>query len=132
MGGGLKLLLDTHALLWALGEPDRLSSPARAAIENPANVRLVSAATAWEIATKLRLGRLPNARVVIDGYQRHLELLRAEELAISTSHALLAGRLESPHRDPFDRMLAAQSLVEGARLVTGDPVLRDLGAAVLW
>jgi len=132
MGAGLKLLLDTHALLWALGEPDRLSARARAAIENSANVRLVSAVTAWEIATKFRLGRLPNARVVIDGYQGHLELLRAEELAISTSHALLAGRLESPHRDPFDRMLAAQSLVEGARLVTGDPVLRDLGAAVLW
>ena len=117
----MRLLLDTHALLWALLEPRRLSAAASALIRDPANVVLVSAATAWEIATKLRLGRLPHAGAVVAAYDAHLARLRADELPVRSQHALLAGRFPVAHRDPFDRMLAAQAIVEGARLVTVDP-----------
>jgi PIN domain nuclease of toxin-antitoxin system len=118
----VRLLLDTHALLWALLEPPRLSAAAAALIRDPANEVLVSAATAWEIATKIRLGRLPHAGAVVAAYAAHLARLRADELPVRAHHALLAGRLLVAHRDPFDRMLAAQATLEGALLVTIDPV----------
>jgi PIN domain nuclease of toxin-antitoxin system len=128
----VKLLLDTHVLLWALGEPERLSRLARLAIEDPANLRLVSSASAWEIAIKHRLGRLPGAQVVLEGYDRHLKRLRATELPIASHHAILAGGLPHPHRDPFDRMLAAQAMLEGAIVVSNDRALEVLGARRIW
>lgn len=90
-GSGLKLLLDTHTLLWAIGDPDRLGQRARLAIADPTNVRLVSSATAWEIAIKHRLGRLPEAEVILSAFGRHLRTLRATELPITCEHAILAG-----------------------------------------
>jgi PIN domain nuclease of toxin-antitoxin system len=117
----VRLLLDTHALLWALLEPARLSADASALIRHPANDVLVSAATAWELATKRRLGRLPQAGAVVAAYDAHLTRLRADELPVRSQHALLAGRLPVAHRDPFDRMLAAQAIFEGVVLVTLDP-----------
>jgi PIN domain nuclease of toxin-antitoxin system len=116
----MRVLLDTHALLWALAEPWRLSARAVAVIRDPANTVLASAASAWEIATKLRLGRLPGAGPIVAGYAAHLAILRAEELPISSVHALRAGGFLVEHRDPFDRMLAAQALVEGVLLLTDD------------
>lgn len=116
----MRVLLDTHALLWALAEPGRLSARAATVIRDPANTVLVSAASAWEIATKLRLGRLPGAGSIVAGYAAHLAILRAEELPISSVHALRAGGFLVEHRDPFDRMLAAQALVEGVLLLTDD------------
>lgn len=130
--GPLRLLLDTHAFLWALGEPDKLSPRARAAIEDPRNLRLVSSVSVWEIAIKHRLGRLPGAEVVLGTFARHLRTLRAEELPLSAEHAVCAGSLPHPHRDPFDRALAAQARIEGALLVSGDRALDSLGCARLW
>jgi PIN domain nuclease of toxin-antitoxin system len=114
------LLLDTHALLWALAEPARLSPRAKDLIRAPANDIFVSAVSAWEVATKQRLGKLPHAGPIIAAYAAHLATLRARELPIFSTHALLAGGLAVPYRDPFDRMLAAQSLVEGLALLTND------------
>jgi PIN domain nuclease of toxin-antitoxin system len=128
----LRLLLDTHTLLWALGEPDKLSEVARRAVEDPANARLVSSVSAWEIAIKHRLGRLPGADTILSAFARHLRTLRATELPITCEHAILAGRLPHPHRDPFDRMLAAQAMLEGAVVLSNDHAFDGLGAARLW
>jgi PIN domain nuclease of toxin-antitoxin system len=129
---GVKVLLDTHVLLWALMEPRQLSRRARTTIEDPDNVVLVSSASAWEIAIKYRLGRLPEAEPVVRAYTKHLDTLRATELAINSEHALLAGSLRVPHRDPFDRMLAAQAVIEGVPLMTNDAAFRAVRVARLW
>ncbi len=129
----MEYLLDTHALLWALTDPDRLGAESRAVLEEPASVIVVSAASAWELATKNRLGRLPQADVVLAGYSRHAQRLGARELDITSAHALLAGSLDWEHRDPFDRMLAAQCMVESLTLITRDRAFAELaGVATLW
>lgn len=129
----MKLLLDTHALLWWWLDDPQLSAKARGAIHQVENDVWVSAASAWEVATKLRLAKLP-------GWPANLcanwsELLRADgfqSLAITTAHALAAGQLTDPHRDPFDRMLAAQARMEEATLVTRDPAFASMGCHLLW
>jgi PIN domain nuclease of toxin-antitoxin system len=129
----VRLLLDTHALLWALAEPHRLSAQVASLIRSPSIAVLVSAVSAWEIATKQRLGRLPGAEPIVAAYAAHLATLRVEELPIRSDHALLAGRLRLEHRDPFDRMLAAQALIEGLTLVTSDPVFSAIAdLQTLW
>lgn len=129
----MRLLLDTHAVLWALTDPRRLGATARQAIENRANALTVSAATAWELATKHRLGRLPAARPLLDAYPQHLARLGAERLPVEDHHALLAGQLEWEHRDPFDRMLGAQAISESMALVTADAAFSELrGIRTLW
>lgn len=129
---GVRALLDTHVLLWALMEPAKLSPRAREILKDAANTVLVSPASAWEIATKHRLGRLPEAESVVRGYRRHLATLMATEVPITSEHALLAGSLGAEHRDPFDRMLAAQALVEGVSLVTADPAFSALRVETVW
>ncbi len=129
----MRLLLDTHVLLWALAEPGRLSDAARSAIADRRNDIWVSAASTWELATKYRLGKFPAAQVLVLGYVEHLARLDAHELAVSSRHALDAGLLNWEHRDPFDRMLAAQAMVESASLVTADKVFAEVaGVRVLW
>ena len=126
-------LLDTHVMLWALSEPTRLGRKARKIIENPASRLVVSAASAWEISTKHRLGKLPEADALLGAYSKHLDRLEANRLPVSEEHALLAGRLEWNHRDPFDRMLAAQAMVESLIIITGDPTFGDCrGVLTLW
>ena len=126
-------LLDTHVMLWALTEPTRLGHRAREVIESPASRLVVSAASAWEIATKHRLGRLPQADALLGAYSKHLDRLGANRLPVAEDHALLAGRLEWNHRDPFDRMLAAQAMIESLVLVTGDPTFSGCrGVPTLW
>lgn len=127
-----RFLLDTHVLLWSLYEPARLSDAARAAIENIKNVRLISAVTAWEISTKIRLGKLEVARSLFDSYQDHLVTFQATELPISSRHSLLAGSFDQSHRDPFDRLLAAQALLEGVPLITADAALTHFPISILW
>ena len=83
----------------------------------------VSAASAWEIATKHRLGDLPGAEPIVAGYAAHLTTLRAREMPVMSRHALAAGLFAIPHRDPFDRILAAQAIAEGVPLLTADPAL---------
>ncbi len=128
----MRLLLDTHALVWAVGESPRLSRRAISAINNRRNYLFVSSATAWEVATKFRLGRLPEASLVVRGFESHLHELGAEELPVTVEHALLAGSLEGDHPDPFDRMLAAQAMIEGLQIVTNDPAFDELGAPTIW
>ncbi len=118
----MRLLLDTHILLWALIQPDRLSQVARAAIVDRDNSLHVSAASAWEIATKHRIGKLPEARAVVLGYADHLTRLGATSMPITDRLALDAGTFEWDHRDPFDRLLAVQAIHESATLVTVDTV----------
>jgi PIN domain nuclease of toxin-antitoxin system len=123
----VRLLLDTHVLLWALRDPARLSDEASELIREPSHELVVSAATAWEIATKYRIGKLPDAAPILLGYSDYLDRLGAAELPITSRHALVAGQLDWAHRDPFDRILAAQCLLESLTLVTADVVFDALG-----
>lgn len=127
------VLLDTHAYVWALTAPDRLSDPARQAIQTPTNTLLVSAATAWEMAIKNRAGKWPEADLLLSQHDDLTYRLGAQRLDITAEAAIRAGALEWPHPDPFDRMLAAQSLLTHARLVTRDKAFRDLtGLQTIW
>lgn len=129
---GVKLLLDTHTLLWALMQPEHLSQKARKQIENPDNQLFASSASAWEITTKHRLGKLKQAEALVSAYPQHIQKLGATELAITTAHALLAGGFQTDHRDPFDRMLAAQATIEGLTLVTKDSAFVQFPIRLLW
>jgi PIN domain nuclease of toxin-antitoxin system len=127
------LLLDTHAFVWAISNPGRLGDAARAGVEDPVNRLFVSAATAWELATKTRLGRFPAAEPIVAQYRELVAALGAQELAVTSAHALRAGGLRWDHRDPFDRMLAAQASLEHATLVTRDGAFAALpGIDVVW
>ena len=128
----MTVLLDTHALLWWWGQPGQLSERARAIIRDPQNRVVVSAASAWEIATKRRIGKYPQGGIVVDQWQERVAADRFVELPISVRHALRAGALPGDHRDPFDRMLAAQSMLEGFPIVSIDEALGSLGAERLW
>lgn len=118
----MKLLFDTHLLLWAAGAPERLSAQARALIEAPETEPLVSAASFWEITIKAGLGRA-DFRVDAALLRRGLLDNGYAELPITGAHALAMGALPPLHRDPFDRMLVAQARVEGIALVTADPMV---------
>jgi PIN domain nuclease of toxin-antitoxin system len=128
----MKFLLDTHAFLWRAVDSPKLSPSATQAIQDPENEVLLSAASAWELATKHRLGKLPLGAAVVARYTRTAAELRLVELPIRAEHALLAGTFESIHRDPFDRMLAAQAVIEGATLVTLDPAFGHFPVDTLW
>lgn len=128
----MKVLLDTHAFLWAVMEPRLLSAKIRRLLENPATGTVVSAASAWEIATKFRLGKLPGAAAVVADYPAALRGMQAQPLVIRDNHALLAGSLRQAHRDPFDRLLVAQAEIEGLVLVSKDRTLRQFGVELLW
>lgn len=115
-------LLDTHVLLWALAEPEKLSAQSRALLSDRRVDLWVSAASAWEIATKHRIGKLPGAARIVADFDDHLELLGAHPLSVTTAHALRSGSAQWDHRDPFDRVLAAQAELEGLPFMTADPV----------
>lgn len=127
----MKLLLDTHVLLWALLEPEKLSPELRQALEDSDTTLLVSAATAWEIATKWRLGKLRQAQAVVEHYAMALHRLAAVELPITGSVARQAGLWEVTHRDPFDRLLAAQAKAENLVLATNDPAFAQFKGVVV-
>jgi PIN domain nuclease of toxin-antitoxin system len=128
----VRLLLDTHALLWWLTDDPSLSSAARRAIGRPGNLVLVSAASAWEIGTKVRLGRLPGAEGLAQDFAAFLSRERFEELPISLEHGIRAGLLPGPHKDPFDRMLAAQSETENLPIVSNDRIFDSYNVRRLW
>ena len=128
----MKLLLDTHALIWWLTEDQQLSARALQVIKVPRNVVWVSPVSGWELATKFRLGKLPGAERVLPKLPGLIEGSRLRVLAITFAHALKAGALDHKHRDPFDRMLAAQAIVEDLVLVTSDPACKALGAETVW
>ena len=128
----MRLLLDTHALLWWWTNDKQLTQTARDAILDEGNTVLVSAACVWEIATKYRLGKLPIADIAIRQFHTLIEADGFEHLPMTWQHSLLAGSYTSDHRDPFDRMLAAQSEIEKALFVTCDAAFLGFGTSVLW
>ncbi len=117
-------LVDTHALLWLMSDPNRLPHAVVATLADPTNTVLVSAASAMEIATKTRLGKL-DGQALVTGWASTLGAVGAEELAVSADHGILAGSLAWEHRDPFDRLLVAQAIRTPATLVTRDPAILD-------
>lgn len=128
----MRLLLDSHALVWAAVSPKRLSTTALEAIRSSGSELFVSSATVWELATKYRIGKLPQAKPILDALDSLMEDLVARHLAMTHVHAKLAGLMPVEHRDPFDRMLAAQALVEDLRLVTRDPAFAAFDVNVVW
>lgn len=128
----MRLLLDTHALLWWLVDDGRLTPVARQATASLDSRVFVSGASGWEIATKHRLGKLALADKLLPDFGGILRRARFDVLPIALHHALRAGQFDTSHRDPFDRMLAAQSLSENLPLVSADPVFPALGVATLW
>ena len=128
----MRLLLDTHALLWWLAGDTRLSEAASGAIADDANAILVSAASAWEIATKHRIGKLARAAAAALDVTGAVAGQGFEELAITVDDAERAGRLPGPHRDPFDRVLAAQALARDLTVVSVDRVFDGYGVRRLW
>jgi PIN domain nuclease of toxin-antitoxin system len=125
----MRLLLDTHTLLWWLTDNPRLSYAAEAAISTPENDVFVSACVGYEIAYKQRLGKLPP---LPESLSRRLRREAIEAMSVSLEHALAAAELPGPHRDPWDRIMIAQAVAEQCRMVTVDPVFTRYGVPVIW
>jgi PIN domain nuclease of toxin-antitoxin system len=132
MGTAMRFLLDTHALLWWWTNAPELSPRVRELIQDETNEVLVSAASAWEIATKHRLQKLDIGREAVARFNDLVNLDGFIHLPVSYLHALHAGSMDGEHRDPFDRMLAAQSLLERVPLVTKDRVFESMKVAMIW
>ena len=128
----MRILLDSHALFWFVMGDRRLSSRARAATEAPGAVLIASAVCAWELANKVRLDKWPDAAEIANSFIDRMRADGFELLPITPEHASLAGFLPGDHRDPFDRMLAAQSQIENIPLVTADPAFKAFGTRVIW
>jgi PIN domain nuclease of toxin-antitoxin system len=128
----VRFLLDTHALLWSFNGSTSLSPRARGLIEDSSNEILVSAASAWEIVTKIRLGKLPTGEELIGDLNRYLAQLQYEALPISLEHAVRAGRLPGEHRDPFDRMLVAQAQIENLAIISNDRIFDTYRVHRIW
>jgi PIN domain nuclease of toxin-antitoxin system len=124
----VRLIVDTHAALWLLAEDERLSAKADRMLTDSANEVLLSAAVVWEVAIKRSLGKLD----VPEGFSRTLLDAGAVPLPISVDHAEAVGSLPWHHRDPFDRLLVAQAVHEGAVLVSNDDRLRAYEAPMAW
>jgi PIN domain nuclease of toxin-antitoxin system len=129
---GIRALLDTHTLVWWWTDNRRLPKAARDVIADPDNSVFVSAATAWEIATKYRLGKWPEVERLVADFEALLLQSRFTGMSVSIAHARLAGTLAGEHRDPFDRMLIAQARLESAMLITGDAIFRRFRVPVVW
>jgi len=127
----VNLLLDTHAILWWFGSDRRLSSAATDALSENSNIVYVSAAVAWELSIKTNLGKLSAAAILSDFsgllFQRGLR-----RLGISTDHAIRAGQLPLHHKDPFDRMLAAQSQALNFPIISADRIFDRYGVQRIW
>ena len=128
----MRLLLDTHTFLWWMDDNASLSTAARRLIADEANEIVVSAASAWEIATKFRLGKLPEAEAIASDVAGRIADEGFEGLAISVADAECAGRLPGIHRDPFDRMLIAQALRHDLAIVSADAEFDRYGVNRLW
>lgn len=128
----MRLLLDTHALLWWWRGDRQLSPRARDAIAAVDAEIYVSAATAWEIATKVRIGKLAAAKGLVSEFEATLAEQGFRHLPISVAHGLRAGSLPGNHRDPFDRILAAQSMIEDLPIVSRDEEIQQLGVRTFW
>lgn len=128
----MRVLVDTHAFFWWVLDKPGLSRRARSIFTDEDNQILVSAVVAWELATKARLGKWPDALPLAASVTDVIEQNRFLPLTVTVEHARNAGLLMGRHRDPFDRLLAAQSQIEGVPLITADPAFHTFGTAVLW
>lgn len=128
----MRLLLDTHTLLWWWAGGSELSMSARALLADPANELLVSAASGWEVTTKHRLGRLGDLSDAAPRFEQLVDIHSLTRVAIELAHGLRAGAYEAKHGDPFDRMLAAQSELMRAPLVTSDKAFAAFPCEVRW
>jgi len=128
----VRLLLDTHILVWWIKASPLLSSAAHAAISARSDEVLVSVVSAWEIAIKVGRGKWPEAQELLIEFEQAIADEGFTLLPIGVPHVRHSGLMAAAHRDPFDRLLAAQAIIEGLTLVTADPKLAGLGAARLW
>lgn len=128
----MRLLLDTHALLWWLAGDDALSRTARDAIGDAANSVAVSAASAMEVATKFRIGKLAGAALLARDFEAIVAAQGFDELPISVRHARMAGEMRFDHKDPFDRLLVAQALAEDMALVSNEARFDAMGVRRVW
>ncbi len=128
----MRLLLDTHAFLWWLAGENALSPAARKAIADGKNTIFLSAASAWEIATKYRIGKLPGVASIVGDLGAVMADQGFTDLPISLHHAQVAGTLPGVHRDPFDRILVAQALLEKLLLVSNEQQFDAFGVSRLW
>lgn len=132
MGSRLRLLLDTHALIWWLAGDEALSRSAREAIGDEANAVAVSVASAMEIATKFRIGKLPDAALLAQEFEGVVAEQGFDELPISVRHARRAGEMNIAHKDPFDRLLIAQAQTEDMVLVSNEALFDGFAVKRLW
>jgi PIN domain nuclease of toxin-antitoxin system len=128
----MELLLDTHAFLWWVNDARELSRPARSAIADPRNECLLSLASCWEMAIKTSLGKLKLATGIERFIPEQLAANGFRQLGIDFRHVARVARLAFHHRDPFDRLLAAQAIEEGVAIVSADPVFRRYGIRRIW
>ena len=128
----MRLLLDTHALIWWLAGDEALSRRAHEAIADESNGVWVSAASAMEVATKFRLGKLAQAALLTDDFKEIVAAQGFTELAITLRHAKLAGEMNITHKDPFDRLLIAQAQAEGMVLVSNEALFDSFAVSRLW
>lgn len=128
----MRFLLDTHALLWFLAGSENLPTVVRAVLQDDAHDVFVSAVSAMEVTTKFRLGKLPSAEVLANRFEATVAEKGFLALPISLAHAECAGSLPIPHKDPFDRLLIAQGMLEQMTLVSNETVFDGFGVARFW
>ena len=131
-GNSVRLLLDTHALLWWYSDDPALPPSCRKLIAQGESSIFVSAASAWEIATKFRLGRLESASELVQDFGGYLARENFQSLTVSNEHGIRAGMLPGPHRDPFDRMLIAQAEIERLFILSNEKVFDRYGVRRIW
>ena len=128
----MRCLIDTHALIWWWDKSERLPAPVRDVIADRRNDIFVSAATAWEIATKVRAGRLPSMADHVANFDRDVRADGFQHLDVRYPHGLSGGMLDGDHRDPFDRLIAAQALAEDLIVITRDREIAAFGCRTIW
>jgi len=128
----VRLLLDTHALLWWWQNAQQLGAEAKAAMTDPANEVFVSAASGWEVATKVRKGQLPMFHGSLPAFTEDVIRDGFHHLDVTARHGVHGGSLPGGHKDPFDRLIAAQALLENMVVATRDPEIAAFGCKVLW
>ncbi len=128
----MRVLLDTHALLWWFSDDPALPASCRKLISQPGSTIFVSAVSAWEISTKFRLGRLPTASDLVFDFGGYLERERFLSLPLSWEHGVRGGLLPGPLQDPFDRMLIAQAEIEKLSIVSNEKVFDQYGVRRVW
>ncbi|MGA7684569.1 MAG: type II toxin-antitoxin system VapC family toxin [Terriglobales bacterium] len=128
----MHLLLDTHALIWWMTNSPSLPDSVRRLIIDKRNTVVVSAASAWEMATKVRLGRIPAASDITRNFQEYLTQSGFESLSVSAAHGIRAGLLPGPQRDPFDRMLIAQAQAEDLTIISNERAFDSYGIRRAW